>query len=355
MRKILLFVLAALMMSCESGWNRGECPVYLSFSEDYQMLVTSLLTKGDDMVLPDTNDFILSIVESESGDILFEGLYGDRPSKLLLVEGNYLFGVYSTEFDAPTFSTPLFGDQQRVSVDGSGVTISFRCAQLNSGVKLSFDEKFRNHFSGSEMVLRQDENRLEYPFTESRTAYFNSGKVEIVLVTGESERQILSRNLEGGVVLTVNFSVDLSEGCDADYHIAVDTARVWIVEDYIYGKERDGSIKSRSLNVSDVENMAGSEDVWVKGYIVGGDLTSSSASYTAPFTSRTNILISDLPSVISREGCASVELKSGTIRDELNLVDHATFLGEMVYVKGDIVESYFGLPGIKSLSEYSFN
>ena len=47
-------------------------------------------------------------------------------------------------------------------------------------------------------------------------------------------------------------------------------------------------------------------------------------------------------------------MNSGRIRDALNLVENPGLLGRKVYLKGDIVESYYGIPGIQSISEYSF-
>lgn len=355
MRRIYLVLLAMLLMGCESGWNRGSCPVVLSFSEEYNLLVNDILTKGGMTNLPDTNEFILSIREKGSGEELFRGLYKERPEEILLDEGEYIFGVYSVEFEEPTFEKPQFGDEQSISVVPSGISVKFSCKQLNSGLRLDFDDTFTKLFPSSRIYITQNEWQLEYPYTEDRIAYFHSGKVDLHLATGESVRKLLTRTLESSDILTIRFSADLSDNVGADFHIAVDTGRVWITEDYVYGKERDGSARSRALLVSDLENMVGSEDVWVKGYVVGGDLSSSSAVYAPPFSSQTNFMISDRPSASSRDGCASVELKSGTIRDNLNLVSHPEILGKVVYLKGNIVESYFGLVGIKSLSEYSFN
>jgi len=90
----------------------------------------------------------------------------------------------------------------------------------------------------------------------------------------------------------------------------------------------------------------------VSGYIVGGDLTSSSASFEAPFSSRTNILLGSRSSVSYRSSCLSVSLQSGEIRDGLNLVDNPFLLGKKVCLKGDIVEAYYGLPGLKNLTDF---
>ena len=48
----------------------------------------------------------------------------------------------------------------------------------------------------------------------------------------------------------------------------------------------------------------------------------------------------------------SVQLSAGELRDALNLVDNPGNLRRKVYLRGDIVDAYYGLPGIKNLSEY---
>ena len=88
---------------------------------------------------------------------------------------------------------------------------------------------------------------------------------------------------------------------------------------------------------------------WVSGYIVGGDLSSSSASFEPPFTSRTNLLLGPRSSTMDRNSCLSVNLPSGNIRDELNLVDNQSLLGRKVCIKGNIVEAYYGIPGLKGV------
>jgi hypothetical protein len=109
---------------------------------------------------------------------------------------------------------------------------------------------------------------------------------------------------------------------------------------------------SDALTVSQARSSIGSKDVWVCGYIVGGDLTSASASFDEPFTSRTNILIGPKSSTSDKDACLSVQLPSGDLREVLNLVDNPRLLKTKVYLRGDIVDAYYGIPGIKNISEY---
>ena len=90
------------------------------------------------------------------------------------------------------------------------------------------------------------------------------------------------------------------------------------------------------------------------GYIVGGDLTSTGSKMnTGPaFTKDTHIAIAARASVTDKSSCLSVELPKGEIRDALNLLDNPGMLGRLVYLKGDIVASYYGIPGLKNVKEF---
>lgn len=90
----------------------------------------------------------------------------------------------------------------------------------------------------------------------------------------------------------------------------------------------------------------------MSGYVVGGDLSSASASFEKPFSSRTNIVLGPRSSTTDRTSCLSVQLPSGDLRDALNLVDNPGMLGRKVCLRGDIVEAYYGMPGIKNITEF---
>ena len=133
----------------------------------------------------------------------------------------------------------------------------------------------------------------------------------------------------------------------------MDTSRNWISDSYVIGGVNDkGGEVSDAMTVLQAKFSAGSKDVWVCGYIVGGDLTSASASFDEPFSSRTNLLLGPKSSTSDKDACLSVQLPSGSLRDELNLVDNPQQLRRKIYLRGDIVDAYFGIPGIKNISEY---
>lgn len=91
----------------------------------------------------------------------------------------------------------------------------------------------------------------------------------------------------------------------------------------------------------------------VKGYIVGA---MNSTGYVPEFgatTVNTNLLLSDDPDEDAIENCIIVQLPSGSIRNELNLVDHPEYFQKEIKITGSI-EKYFQQAGLKSPTAYEF-
>ena len=76
------------------------------------------------------------------------------------------------------------------------------------------------------------------------------------------------------------------------------------------------------------------------------------ASFEAPFQSRTNLVLGPRSSTSDKKSCLSVQLPAGSLRDALNLVDNPSLLGRKVSLKGDIVDAYYGIPGLKNVTEF---
>ena len=47
-----------------------------------------------------------------------------------------------------------------------------------------------------------------------------------------------------------------------------------------------------------------------------------------------------------------MQLSAGSVRDALNLVENPSLLGRKICIRGDIVEAYYGLTGIKNITDY---
>ncbi len=327
--------------------EKGE--LRISFSDS---AVTKVLEE-----IPDTSDFLLT-VSSSDGTVVYDGQYGDSPESIMVDAGSYTIYVRSSDFRKPAFSAPQFGDEQCVVVASGGVAdVRLTCVQMNAGVRLRIDESFLKNCPDAVLFLKSKEGKLMYGYSEKRIAYFLPGEVSLLMSRNGSDNVLFTRSLDPRSVLDIDVS---AAGGSADspqesIKVAVDTSRTWTSESYVIGgsgSSGKGNSISDALTVSQAIASAGEEDVWVSGYIVGGDLTSSSASFSPPFSSRTNLVLGPRSSTSSRSSCLSVSLPSGYIRDELNLVDNLSLLGRKVCLKGDIVESYYGLSGLKNLTDF---
>ena len=348
---LFLTVLSVLLPSCnllapvEAG-GLGELRV--SFARNQETLTRSGFN------IPDTSDFILNVKDSD-GKSVYEGLYGACPESLSLPSGSYTVSVISEEFEKPAFSRPQFGDEQCVVVpSGGSINVRLVCSQTNAGIRLVVDPGFLFSYPDGVLILKSSTGRIVYGYSEKRVAYFKPGDVSLVLNQGTTDQVLMTRTLSAKEILELKVGVSgESQSSAGSMSVVVDTTRTWLKGEYIIGEDSSGGADvSAALTVTDARNSVGSESVWVSGYIVGGDLTSSSASFKKPFNSRTNLLIGPRSTTSDRNSCMSVQLPSGELRDALNLVDHPSLLGRKIYLRGDIVEAYYGLPGIKNITEY---
>lgn len=311
----------------------------------------SRMTKSE-VSLPDTSEFLLKITEA-SGKIVYDGKFGDCPETISVAPGSYNVSTRSMEFDRPAFSSPQFGDEQCVLVSkGGNVKVKLLCSQLNAGVSLDVDPRFLTSYPDAVLFLKSAEGRLMYSYREERYAYFKPGPVSVLMNTGAGDQVLMSRSLSPCEMLDLKVRVPEAAASDASsINISIDTTRLWVSDELTIGQSDKGSQADDAYGVAQARTLAGEEDVWVCGYIVGGDLTSASASFEPPFESRTCILLGSRSSVSDRSSCISVQLPSGDVREMLNLVDNPSRLGQRVYVRGDLVESYYGIPGMKNTSE----
>lgn len=312
--------------------------------------------------LPDTDDFILEINDAK-GHSLYKGKYGDSPSSMTVDPGSYTLKVKSIEFSKPEFDAPQFGDEQVAVVNAGAVTnVNLNCTQQNAGLRLLFSADVPEKYSGGVVSLASSDGALNYEYAEQRTAFFKPGTVTAVLKYGSGTIPLMTRNLEAAEMLTVGISCHSGGGenpgrSGADISISIDTSRIWDLEELVIGEGDSGagSSAATAYSVSQAKNHVGEKDVWVTGYIVGGDLSSKEdgISFESPFESKTNIAIASRSSVRTKNSCMSVQLSKTKIRDGLNLVDNPSLLGKKICLKGNIVEAYFGICGIQSVSEYT--
>ena len=104
-----------------------------------------------------------------------------------------------------------------------------------------------------------------------------------------------------------------------------------------------------------LNNPADKPVAWVEGYIVGsapGKAASSFVTETGAGASATNLFIADSADQTDYNKCLPVQLPAGAVRDALNLQANPDNLGKKVKLSGTL-EKYFGLPGLKSVSQYT--
>lgn len=302
----------------------------------------------------DVSTYHLKVVDSK-GKVYYEGSYGSSPEALSVPAGSYTVSAVSREFQEPGYEEPQLGDTQLVVVgEGETVGVLLMCVQLNSGLQLTVDESFAATFPQGELYLKSADGELLHSYDESRTAYFNPGNVSVVLDDGGVTQTLFARNLRARQILQMKLSAVCSE-TSGSIDIQVDTARQWLSDSYVYGGEDDASYIENALDVTSARARGEADDVWVKGYIVGVASSSGKFAFEPPFSKETNLVLGLRPGTTDEEYCLSVELKSGVIRDELNLVENPSLHKREVYIKGDLVSSYYGIPGLKSITEYQLD
>lgn len=359
MKKIFNYCIAVIVLalsglvSCNimgEGISSKKGQLRISFASG-----SELLTRADGS-LPDTSDFILKVTDSE-GNIIYDGCYGDSPESMMVHPGSYVISVISSEFSKPAFSSPQYGDEQCVVVPSGGVAdVKLVCSQINCGIRLDVDPGFLVSCPDGVLLLKSVQGSLMYGYSEKRIAYFLPGSISLILSEEGRDEVLMTRTMYAQEILTLGVSVASGGSQDDEEEnisISVDTSRTWLSDSYVIGGDNGkGSGSAEALTVTQARSSVGREDVWVSGYVVGGDLTSTSASYEAPFKSRTCILLGSRSSISDRSSCISVQLPAGEIRDALNLVDNPHLLGKKIAVKGNVVASYYGLVGLKDCSDW---
>ena len=338
MKKLLLLLpLLAGLGACD---DFSLLPKTEEMGELRWTLVENPSTKTE---MPDTNDFYLTIQDAD-GHLLYEGTYGDSPAYLPVSPGAYTLKVVSIPFTVPAFERPQFGDEQVVVVpSGEKVTARLVCTLLNAGLRIQPSSAFQEAFPGGELYVRQADTQLKYTYEEQRTGYFLADVVSAYLYYQGNEQALFTRRLAPREVLTIRLEV--SEP-GSQVSISVDTSRTYTGEDYVL---------VNAFSVSQARAHVGEKSLWVYGYIVGGDLTSNGKSVKIEGIDKTtHLALAESPSVNEKAACLAVELPKGALRDALNLVDHPDFIGRQIYLKGDVVGSYYGTTGLKSTAEYLF-
>ena len=347
MMSALLFVCGTIFFSCGrlNVSDEGKGTLFLKFERGET-------TKAVVREFPDSNLFILKISRN-GGGLIYEGKYGERPADIQLEPGNYDVEITSRLFSAPEFDAPCYADKRSVVVQsGTTTNLSLLCRQVNSGLRLLFGNGFRNRFGSSTPVVADIKGESDYIYSESRFLYLTPGLIEIkVGSSGGGFTSVTRREIAANEMLTLSLDAVGSGGTDARSGVTIDTVSVWLGESFIYGQIRDGASKERALTVEDIRERTEGKDLWICGYIAGY-LTSANLMSTPPFNTETNLAIAESIGEQNKLKCVGIALPSGAIREALNLKANPGNIGKKLYIKGDIVESYFGGRGINNIEEF---
>lgn len=340
-------VATLILSACNTDSLQRDATISLSFAAPLKAVVTKSEASAD------TNDFHLRIC-NVNGETVYDGRYGDKPQTFTVRAGSYEVSAVSTAFDAPAFEMPQYGDSQIVVVaDGERADIRLACHLCNAGICFIRNESFVKRYPSGKLVVEQDAGALEYGPGESRTGFFLPGDVTVSWRAGSGPDTLLfSRRISSGEIHSLRLNAS-SEYSVSGISMTLDTNVFRICEDITLGDSfagEDGRTASTAWSVSSARPHEG-DTAWVWGYIVGGDLTSSSVSFEGPFTRNSNMAIAATHSTRSRDDCFSVELSKAAIRSALNLVDNPGNLGRKVILRG-VISKYYNLTGLKSVSDY---
>lgn len=346
--KRVIFLVAILAAGCQglTLTDGGEATLRLSIkSED-------AVTKAVVRPLPDTNSMHL-IVRSSYDDTLYNDLYGSRPADLKVEAGDYIIEVFSHKHKTPAFSSPCWSDIRQVSLTSGSVTsLALVLRQVNAGVRLGFSPEFVSKYSAFVPELYTAEGASAYTYGEERFLYVNPGKFFVRLKpsapTGTAI-PLFSKSVSAKEMLTVNLRLAAGDSSTFGGGIVIDTISTWKLDTLLIDGN-DGSSRAKAISLSRLSEFEGMK-VWVKGYIVGGDVSADSVKYVAPFTKASHMAIAEEPGERLRAKCFGVSLPSGKIQDQFSLVAFPEHLSRRVWVKGTVVSSYLGGPGINPVTE----
>ncbi|MBD3590877.1 DUF6359 domain-containing protein [Bacteroides sp. GM023] len=129
------------------------------------------------------------------------------------------------------------------------------------------------------------------------------------------------------------------------------------------GLTGDGT-KENPYNIEAAQQKQDGSVAWVQGYIVGaienvyddkGEFAGNKASFTAPFTITSNILIAESPDETNESKCLPVKVKNGSdLSTALNLKDHPENKGGVLLIQGEL-SAGFGKAALINTTAAVFN
>lgn len=129
------------------------------------------------------------------------------------------------------------------------------------------------------------------------------------------------------------------------------------------GLTGDGT-KENPYNIEAAQQKQDGSIAWVQGYIVSaienvyddkGEFAGNKASFTAPFTITSNVLIAESPDETNESKCLPVKIKNGSeLSTALNLKDHPENKGGILLIQGEL-SAGFGKAALINTTAAVFN
>jgi len=342
----LLFMASA----CETlSWSEeGKGALSIRMQRETSVMVKSGVPFGD---------YLIGIA-NQGGATVISGIYSAIPDPVTLDPGNYTVTALSEPMGAPAFEKPVYGSTVDVGVvAGVKNTVQMICTQINAGLRIVYDTDFKTQYQAYQVNVTGDEGVLTYQKEEERTGYFAPGALQIVLsIEGETPVQV-SKNVIARDMLVLTVKGGEAGGPTTgsiELNFSVDTTQVWRREDWKLGaSSNDGLTSETAYTVAEAQLLGTATNVWVCGYIVGGDASNNAFRTEPPFTAASNLVIADSPLETVRANCMAIELPTSPaiLRTTFGMpANGPQLLGRRSWFRGN-VETYFGHPGLRTTRE----
>ena len=227
---LLLITALTLFCACDDKqWNgdeliKTEGTLLLSSLEiSIDNTVVDVNSNSDSVVtsdIVDTSNFIVSIINQQSKEVLYSWAYNQIPTDISLNEGDYIIEVKSHEVEAAQWEKPYFYGTQNISIKEKEISNaeSITCALNNVKVIVKYSPdlyQVLNNDAKVKVYVTEDSS-LEYNLDESRAGYFtlpSSTSSIIAEFNGIINNEEISaykviQNVEVGQLHNIVFSFD---------------------------------------------------------------------------------------------------------------------------------------------------
>lgn len=206
--------------------------------------------------VPDVDTFLCSIIDDKSGEVVTSFAYGSRPAEpISLRTGSYRLTVESGTVPELEWESPVYAAVQPFAIEKGRTTTldDIKCKLANIKVTVGYDADLKALLEdGSKTAVTVGANRMEFPYTEERAAYFKAAAAENTMVidmslTLNGKTSVMSHTIPGVKAgqwrkITVNMP-HVNEGnvvfdivietLTLDEEIVVDVAQYRIAEETI--------------------------------------------------------------------------------------------------------------------------